>query len=335
MLPTNSMTPLSPPPHHVILPIVTTTTTASHNRSGSEVKKESDSITPVATPTSNQLGIYAFGTNKANALVPVYYSITPSSTIALPSFGTPLQHCAAALCGDYVYVMGGINMEHKSMNTMQRYHITSKQWSTCSMLPRDYDHHLAGVLHQPDRIIVVGNEGCDIFDINTQKWMTGPSLLRRHYGACGIPYHSMFYVFGGAPTNYSKEKASTKCEAYDINGHWIPIAPCPSRRACAVAVVVGSSIFVMGGLKPNFFRTDYESVDLVEEYIPSSNRWNVVKWKLPVQMFSFGATYNSVTRQLMIIDGSSTYVRSYPFESHEWIRTPCTIEACATWCYCS
>jgi hypothetical protein len=320
--------------------------------SGITSSSVSSSSTPTVSPGSemkqlgigcDQLGLFAFsGTNGA-------YYVTPSSTIQLaapPFQGDAMKVYSSVSYGDAIYVIGS---DSRSA-CMHRYHYPTKEWSACASpsasSSRPIHIRIAGVLSSPARIICVGRTDssdkiekawCGIYAIESQKWMPF-QLSMVGYDACSVVYQNQFYLFGSDRMSMSPHTEIFR----DFNGvgRWRVASSPLTRRSHGVAIVIGSSIYLMGGYKLGVMDDEKDTRTNVEEYKPSKNSWQTCNWNLPTTIAdantsTFGVAYSSITEQLMILHRSGTYILSAPFDKNEWIHPAHTIVTSDDWSYCS
>lgn len=112
--------------------------------------------------------------------------------------------------------------------------------------------------------------------------------------ATGVFHHGNFYIFGGL--NYVN-KILKSCERFS-NKKWTSIADMKESRKNASALSMTSdSIYVFGGASNNL-----PTVDSIEQYSVSANRWNLLKIRLP-KALCFLTTFKIDEKSLLILGG--------------------------------
>lgn len=112
--------------------------------------------------------------------------------------------------------------------------------------------------------------------------------------AAGVFHHGHFYIFGGL--NYASKilKSSEKF----LENRWHSIAEMKECRKNASALSMTSdSIYVFGGSSNNL-----PTVDSIEQYSVSANRWNILKIRLP-KALCFLCTFKVDETSVLILGG--------------------------------
>jgi glucose/arabinose dehydrogenase/N-acetylneuraminic acid mutarotase len=108
-----------------------------------------------------------------------------------------------------------------------------------------------------------------IYDPATNAWTTGASLPGAAVENPAVVAHGgKLYAFGGSTGPFGG--AQTTSAVFDpATGNWTSRAAMPTARSGAAAQVVGSNIYVAGGMAGNG-----ASVSAVEIYNPTTNSWS-------------------------------------------------------------
>ena len=218
------------------------------------------------------------------------------------------------------WVTGGkkllFDSEWKSQNSVKRFNINTYQWlpRIPNMISRREDHITVSL----NNIMwsIGGKNGCvrlkstEYFNPIIQQWIQGPSMLEERRYHCGVSIDFNIYVFGGYLEPMINEFA--RCEVLSMplytyitdynsekkkNNVWKSIEDMNVPRAWAGAVVINPNcILVMGG-------SDVNRIELncIERYTPSTNTWEILKFKLPVKTNYFNCFYDSSSRNLTLI----------------------------------
>jgi N-acetylneuraminic acid mutarotase len=206
-------------------------------------------------PAAAALGerIYLIGGFDLTTNVPVSQVRVLDTGSATWSDGPPLPaprggHAAAVLDGR-IHVIGGGN----SRSTIADHTVfdpRTQQWSELAPLPRSMGSP-AAVVHGGVLYSVGGRSGPSDFgdvyryDAANDRWVPMPSIPPR--GTAGaVSYCGGIHLFGGE----SQATESTIADALRLDeGRWTPIAPMPTARNFARAVVREGSVYVVGGSK--------------------------------------------------------------------------------------
>jgi len=124
-------------------------------------------------------------------------------------------------------------------------------------------------------------------------------------GCFTATYHEGYiYAFGGL--NYT-EKVMKKCERFKLVGAgeagenkvvWQPIASlnCCRKNASSLSLT-SDTLYVFGGAS-----NQAPSQDTIEQYSVTSNKWNVLKVKMP-KALAFMTTFKVSSSKVLIIGG--------------------------------
>jgi N-acetylneuraminic acid mutarotase len=148
------------------------------------------------------------------------------------------------------------------------------------------------------------------YDPVSDKWRKKkPMALPSHHVALA-DYNGKIYAFGGFVLPTSGPPAWTPIDnawEYDpVTDDWRALAPMPSRRGAANAVVANNRIYVIGGVVPAGKEASvhpsraHKSVGTVEEYDPASNTW---RERTPMALPRNHATAAAVNGKIYVIGG--------------------------------
>jgi hypothetical protein len=119
--------------------------------------------------------------------------------------------------------------------------------------------------------------------------------------ASGVFHYGNYYIFGGL--NYAS-KILKSCERFS-DKKWKPIADMRECRKNASALSMTSdSIYVFGGSSNNL-----PTIDSIEQYSVSANRWNMLKIRLP-KALCFLSTFKVDEKSVLILGGCTKERRS-------------------------
>ncbi|WP_434425833.1 Kelch repeat-containing protein [Nannocystis pusilla] len=168
------------------------------------------------------------------------------------SAGVPLPaprggHAAVVLAGR-VHVLGGGN-SRSTLANHDVYDPVSRTWSARAPLPRPEGSPAAVVLD--GKLIAIGGRSgaqdfgaVDIFDPAADAWTPGPPIDPR--ATVGAAVHcGALHVFGGE--SQARRQVLANVLRLDPHGAWQPVAPLPTARNFARAVVFRGAVHVVGG----------------------------------------------------------------------------------------
>lgn len=227
------------------------------------------------------------------------------------------SHFAVAAYRGKIYVFGGGGADFQSLNSTEVYDPKRDVWSQGKEMPTIRSGAVAAAID--NRIYVIGGgvkrpggkfefyKIVEIYDPERDTWAKGPDMLLPHDYPVSVVMNGSIYVLGGHHPEATKGGPMTDpgfsfCEVFDpAKGTWQEIAPMPTARFAAAAVVLNQRILVLGGagLREEGFR----NFDIVEPYDPLANRWSDAGFKLPWPAAGLGAfTHND---RLFIVGGKS------------------------------
>lgn len=156
-------------------------------------------------------------------------------------------HAAVAFAGE-IHVLGGGD-DQRTLDSHDAYDPIADAWVARAPLPRA-EGSPAAVVHA-DKIYVIGGRSgardfgaVDIYDPQADAWSQGPAIDPR--GTSGAALHcGEVHVFGGE----SQARRAVLDEVWRLDPAlgWRPLAPMPTARSFARAVVFRGAVHVVGG----------------------------------------------------------------------------------------
>jgi N-acetylneuraminic acid mutarotase len=193
------------------------------------------------------LGGFDTTTNVPRAGVDVYDPRTRTWSVGVPLPAPRGGHAAVVLDGR-IHVLGGGN-SRSTLADHDVYDPLGRTWSARASLPRAEGSPAAVVLD--GKLAVVGGRSggqdfgaVDIFDPAADAWIAGPPIDPR--GTAGAAVHcGALHVFGGE--SQARKQVLGDVLRLDPHGGWQPVAPLPTARNFARAVVFRGAVHVVGG----------------------------------------------------------------------------------------
>ena len=117
---------------------------------------------------------------------------------------TPREHLAAASDGDYVYAIGGRDLDAgKNTAAFERYDPDTDRWERLPDMPEELGG--LGAAYVEGRIVAVGGETSTdvldttlVYDIAERTWTRGPSLGTARHGMAVVGFGDTVYALDGA-----------------------------------------------------------------------------------------------------------------------------------------
>jgi N-acetylneuraminic acid mutarotase len=253
---------------------------------------------------------------------------------------TARSHPATAVYQNKIYVFGGGGPAFKSLNTVEVYDPVCDEWSTGKEMPTLRSGAMA--ITVGDKIYVIGGgfkkpDGkfkflptVEIYDPGTNTWEKGPDMLQPHDYPAAALLDRYIYIIGGHHPAATEGGPQTDpgfsfCERFNPAGpDWEELAPLPTPRFAASAVVHGGRILTLGGVA--FTPQGFKEYDLVEIYDPSGGLWSKsTDLVLPWSVAAHGAC---IMHNLYLFGGFSgtggigTHAAVYDFHLRTWGIVP-------------
>lgn len=156
-------------------------------------------------------------------------------------------HAAVVLAGG-IHVLGGGN-DQRTLESHDVYDPVADAWTARAPLPRA-EGSPAAVVHAGKIYVIGGRSGpsdfgaVDLYDPQADAWSEGPAIDPR--GTAGAALHcGQIHVFGGE----SQARRAVLDEVWRLDPAlgWRPLAPMPTARSFARAVVFRGAVHVVGG----------------------------------------------------------------------------------------
>jgi len=172
--------------------------------------------------------------------------------ITKASMPVGLHHVGIGVVGGRLYIIGGYKQSGLSVwgpvPTVYAYDPATDAWSERAPMPTARGA-LSVTVHDGKLYAIGGRSGpadfgaVDIYDPTLDRWTAGPPIEPR--GTAGaVVYCGAIHVFGG-------ESQARRASLGDVlrltDGVWQPLAPMPTPRNFARAVVLHDAVYVVGG----------------------------------------------------------------------------------------
>jgi N-acetylneuraminic acid mutarotase len=206
-----------------------------------------------------------------------------------------------------LYVIGGWD-NGKARGVTYEYDPVTDRWTKKSPMPRPAHHAalaaangkiyvMGGFVPPKDTAIPVGGAWEPIdnaweYDPATDSWKPLAPLPGKRGSAIAAEAGGKIYVIGGATTMegskdpfftfFGPARVLSTNDVYDpATNKWESRAPMSVPRNHAFSGVVNGKIYVIGGRTGHAFILSATNTDVVEEYNPVSNTWNVPMERMP------------------------------------------------------
>ena len=207
----------------------------------------------------------------------------------LPNMPHAKSNCSCALVGDNIYVIGGeIKDEKRASYDSEAYNIKTKTWSTLPPMNHARASHSSVAIG--DLIYVFGGYrgkgSTEVYDTVAREWNVRSRMNIHRYSFTSVVVNNKIYAIGGMkefPSGMNRDTPQyhrylETMEEYDIETNkWIFLVneKMGNRRAGCSAVVVGSTIKVLGGYDEKETVSSIESFDILQRkwsgcFIPPS-----------------------------------------------------------------
>ncbi len=257
----------------------------------------------------------------------------------------PRSHPAVAVYNGKIYSFGGGGPAFKSLNLSEVYDPKTDRWSSLRPMPTLRSGAMAATIG--DAIYVIGGgfkkpDGkfkflttVEVYFPKEDRWETGPDLLQPHDYPASTILDGQIYIIGGHHPNATEGGPQTD-PAFSFSERWSPgmkgweeIAPMPTPRFAASAVVMNGQLWALGGVA--FTPQGFNEYDRIEIFDPKSGKWTVNSLKLPWGSAGQGACV--VNDRLYIFggfrgdEGIGTHGAVYDPASKKWSELPPMPEA--------
>ena len=232
-----------------------------------------------------------------------------SAASALPM---KLDHTAAAVHGDKVYVVGGFNSEGAPSDSVLIYDPVTDKWQRGKDMPTARGGLTAqfvnGTLYAigGDATALYDNRGIydpqgnvatnEAYNPKTNSWTTeSPMPTARDHLTSAVINGNIFVLGGRQPGDGFMYKNLDTNEMYDTrHDKWVSLEPVPTDRSGLASATVNGSIFVFGG------ESTERTYDNNEKYDPQSNSWTD---ELPMLTPRHGLAAASIEDKIYVIAG--------------------------------
>jgi N-acetylneuraminic acid mutarotase len=176
------------------------------------------------------------------------YDLRTRAWRALAPLPAPRGGHAAAVLNGRIHVIGGGN-DRTTLSDHDVYDPAANAWQPCAPLPRS-EGSPAAVVWRGNLYAIGGRSGpadfgaVDIYDPASDRWSAGPPIEPR--GTAGaVAYCGAVHVFGGE----SQARRASLGDGLRLapDGSWQHLAPMPTARNFARAVVFRDAVYVVGG----------------------------------------------------------------------------------------
>ncbi len=250
------------------------------------------------------------------------------------------SHPATAVYDGKVYVFGGGGPNFKSLNGVYVYDPHADHWSNLEAMPTLRSG--AAAITVGDRIYVIGGgfrkpDGkfkflttVEIYHPATDRWEPGPDMLMPHDYPASALLDGSIYIIGGHHPDATEGGPQTDpgfSFSERLNptaGKWEELAPLPTPRFAASAVVYSEKVLCFGGVA--FTPQGFNEYDRVETFDPHAGTWSNDSLSLPWPAAAHGSCLFS--HRFYLLGGFSgevgigTNAGVYDFLSETWSIVP-------------
>ncbi len=194
-------------------------------------------------------------------------------TTGLPALLVPRRAGGGGRIGNKIYVAGGRDSLHNTLNTCEEFDVDSKVVTQKASMPAGCWACASAVVN--DKLYIIGNEnsGGTVYEYDpvTNQWSTKASVPVGRGWSAAAGAQGKVYVFGGSGAGGN---TLSDCWEFDpVNNSWTQKASMPGPRIYHTAVAFNDSvIFVLGGAVDGAAAAD----NTVYLYNISTNSWSTV-----------------------------------------------------------
>ena len=257
----------------------------------------------------------------------------------------PRSHPAVAAYHGKIYSFGGGGPAFKSLNFSEAYDIELNRWFTLRPMPTFRSGAAAVAVGNAIYIIGGGFKKPDgkfkflttveIYYPEEDRWETGPDLLQPHDYPAFALFDGKIYIIGGHHPAATEGGPQTD-PAFSFSERWQPgaegweeIAPMPTPRFAASAVVMNGELWALGGVA--FTPQGFNEYDRIECFDSRQGKWALLPLKLPWPSAGQGASV--VNKRLYLFggfrgeEGIGTHGAVFDPTSKKWSELPLMPEA--------
>jgi N-acetylneuraminic acid mutarotase len=270
-------------------------------------------------------------------------------------FPEPDEELYGVASKDKLYVFGGWD-GGKARGVAYEYDPVTDKWTKKTSMPRPAHHAalaaangkiyvMGGFVPPKDTAIPLGGAWEPIdnaweYDPSTDSWKPLAPLPGKRGSAVAAEVGGKIYVIGGATTMegskdpffsfFGPSRVLGTNDVYDpATNKWESRSPMSVPRNHAFGGVVNGKIYVIGGRTGHGFILAATNTDVVEEYSPVSNTWNVPKERMPTARS--GGASGTDGRRIYVAGGEVTTkelvgafraIESYDPLTNSWSKLP-------------
>jgi N-acetylneuraminic acid mutarotase len=250
--------------------------------------------------------------------------------------------------GGKLYVFGGLGLDWKAMGMVMEYDPVIDKWTRKRDMPRNL-HHVA-LAEVKGRIYMFGGftlpeKGKPMwvpvnhtweYDPQADSWRALAPLPVARGSANAMHVNGRIHVIGGATlpaglkeewVHPSRNIAVGTHEIYDLTSNsWTKATDMPTPRNHAAAGAIGDRIYIIGGRIGSVFIPNAFNINLVEEYDPATDQWQL---RAPMPTPRSAAAWGVYGGQIYVaggevrhrdIWGTYTAVEAFDPKSNSWTR---------------
>jgi N-acetylneuraminic acid mutarotase len=270
-------------------------------------------------------------------------------------FPEPDEELYGVASNGKLYVFGGWD-GGKARGVAYEYDPVTDKWTKRTSMPRPAHHAalaaakgkiyvIGGFVPPKDTAIPLGGAWEPIdnaweYDPSTDSWKPLAPLPGKRGSAVAAEVGGKIYVIGGATTMegskdpffsfFGPSRVLGTNDVYDpATNKWESRSPMSVPRNHAFGGVVNGKIYVIGGRTGHGFILAATNTDVVEEYSPVSNTWNVPKERMPTARS--GGASGTDGRRIYVAGGEVTTkelvgafraIESYDPLTNSWSKLP-------------
>jgi len=212
---------------------------------------------------------------------------------SLPDMPSARQELATAVLNGKIYVMGGLNAQRFSTNTVDVYNPATGIWTSAHPLPVPVNHNAAAVVG--GKIYQFGGtKNLFVYDPVTDSWseLATPHFQHGFTAAVGV-IDDKIYVAGGVDAT----GVGNEVEVYDpATNVWTNLAPMKVKRNHCTGGVINGKFYVASG------RGSTGAEQAFEVYDPQTNSWATLP---SLSSFRSGAASGVVHGEMYVMGGEA------------------------------
>ena len=184
---------------------------------------------------------------------------------------TPMTQLEANVVNDKIYLVGGrTGGQYSTVSTNQVYDPITESWTSKAPMSYPVADYASTVIN--GKIYVIGGQDefnnpmnlntTQIYDIKQDSWSFGHPLAFAllDSAACTLPYSNTIYLVGGQIGSNGSSTATV--QVYDVdNDKWVFGPSLNTARFRLSIVVIGNSIYAMGGISHYILPTEQASTE--------------------------------------------------------------------------